>query len=141
MSFTEKNFQTLFTKWAKENPPDDTEVYELKVSKGISIPFDAVKEHQEKALLQAVNKGLYHKISDSPIYTGMKTRFTKPKPFDALHLRASMAYIVILFYKPRKKKEMIFISIHEWLELKKNAVKKSVREKELKEVADFIVKL
>jgi len=64
MSYTEKNFQTMF---GKRNRLQG--VFELKITKGKSISFDAVSEHQIESLMKAQGKGLFHKIADSlPIF-------------------------------------------------------------------------
>lgn len=144
MTFVEKNFQALFTAWIKENRPDQTEVYELKVSKGRSIRFDALREHQNIALLDSIGEsGLYHKIADSPVSWGMDTkmRFTKPKPFDATFIRAEKAYVVVLFYKLRQPKDMLFIDIKKWVFAEACSTKKSIREEDLRLIADKIIRL
>lgn len=126
----EKNFQTEFS---KRNTIKG--VFELKLSKGCSIRFDSVKEHQVSALLSAQSdKGLFHKISDSlPIFGGNKhMRFTAKKPFDCFLIENYPAYVVVMFYTPRKRKNVYYIPIDTWLSLKKNSDKKSIREEELK---------
>ena len=105
----ESNFQTLWHKYLEDNPPDYPEVYELKICKTNRFPFSAVKEHQIDGLIQA-EKGLFYKISDSPIFAGMKTRFTAKKPFDCLWIKAD-AYVCILFYIPRQPKIVAKIPI------------------------------
>jgi len=78
-----------------------------------AMPFNQVAEHQIKALTQAKQGNLYHKIADSPVSWGMNTkmRFTAKKPFDCMNIYKAEAYIVIVYYKPRQKKEFIFIDI------------------------------
>ena len=76
---------------------------------------------------------LYHKISDSPIFGGMKSRFTKQKPFDCLVL-TGLAFVCIMFYKPRKKKEFIAIDIDVWNEEVKTSIRKSLTEERAKEI-------
>ena len=129
----EKNFQTFFTKWIKDHP-QETSVFELKICKLKSIPFDAVKKHQAEALHTAKYGFLYHKINDMPIFAGSKTRFTNPKPFDCFSISAANAYVVIWFYKPRKKKEMIWIDIDEWLYEASTSDRKSLTEERAKEI-------
>ena len=122
----ESNFQSEFS---KRNTLAG--VFELKLCKGTSLPFSSVAEHQEEALLAASwgGKGLFHKISDSPIFSGHKTRFTRPKPFDCFFIRECPAYIVIMWWVPRKKKRAYYINIHEWMALKENTGRKSITEK------------
>lgn len=129
--------QTMFGKYLQENPPEKSGVYELKISKGNSLPFDSVKEHQIKGLMEA-EKGLFHKISDSPIFAGSKMRFTKPKPFDCLFIFAT-SYVVILFYKPRKPKNVYLIKIRKFITEKENSNRKSLTEERVREIADEII--
>ena len=127
----EKNFQTMFSKWIKgKNLP--TTAWELKIVKLKSMPFDAVKEHQVKALLDARFCGLYHKINDAP--WGGKMRFTTPKPFDCFNIAEAEAYVVIWFYHPRQKKEMIWIDINDFVDEKDTSKRKSLTEERAKEI-------
>ena len=146
MTFVEKNFQALFTAWIKENRPDQTEVYELKVSKGRSIRFDALREHQKIALLDSIREdGLYHKIADMPqsFYNkdNSNFRFVAKKPLDCFFIRAKKAYVVVLFYKLRQPKDMLFIDIKKWVFAESCAEKKSIREEDLRLIADKIIRL
>ena len=68
----EKDFQTEFGKRNRIHG-----VFELKFCKGKSLPFKNLAEHQEKALLDASEDGLYHKITDQPVYKDPKL-FTLP---------------------------------------------------------------
>lgn len=124
----EKDIQTIFKKLIEADPPTRTTVYELKLCKGKSFPFSRVAEHQLEALLNAKNGSLFHKISDMPIFTGHQTRFTKKKPFDCLSVYRADAYIVIVYYKPRKKKEFLLIDIDEFILEMQNSERKSLTE-------------
>ena len=120
----EANFQTEFS---KRNVLKG--VFELKLCKGKSLPFSSVAEHQEEALLAVSGGiGLFHKISDSPIFRGSKTRFTKPKPFDCFLLRDYPAFVVIMWWASRKKKAVYYIPIKHWMALKEEAGRKSITE-------------
>ena len=130
----ERDFQTQFKKHNKING-----VFELKLAKGKSMPFSAVPEHQIKALCDvSLGDGLYHKISDSPIFSGSKTRFTKPKPFDCFFLRNIDAYLVVMFYVPRRKKMVYYIKIIEYIDMVDMADRKSMTEEMAKERAAMI---
>jgi len=129
----EKDFQTEFGKRNKT-----VGVFELKFTKGKSLPFNALAEHQEKALLAASGEGLYHKISDFPIFSKSKARFNKPKPFDCFNIANMPAYVVVMFWVPRKKKMVYYITIHDWIEMRKNADRKSVTESMAVEYAEII---
>ena len=134
----EANMQTYFGNYLKSNPPEKTEVYELKICKGHALPFDAVKEHQIKGLLEA-ETGLYHKITDFPIFAGSKARFNRPKPFDCICFNKAKSYVVVWFYKPRKKKIFYKIPIKKFLSLKKAATRKSFTEEMIQDIAEQII--
>ena len=106
----ERDFQTLFS---KRNTL--TGVFELKFvneTKRKSLPFSDLKIHQEQSLVAAhTGEGLFHKISDQPIFAGNKTRFTRKKPFDCLYLKRIDAYVVIMWWLPREKKMVYYINI------------------------------
>lgn len=132
----EREFQTMFAKHNRR-----VGVFELKFCKGKSLPFSALAEHQEKALLDASSStGLYHKITDSPFFKdpGGKMRFTRPKPFDAFLLKNIDAYVVIMWWVPRKKKMVYYIEIKDWLEMREHANRKSTTEKMAIEYATTI---
>ena len=128
----EKDFQTEFSK--RNNIHG---VFELKLSKGCSIRFDAVKEHQREALLKAEDGGIFHKIQDMPFFGGNnKLRFTKPKPFDCFYVIAK-AFVVVMFYTPRQRKNVYYLLIDDWLKAEKASNKKSITEKELTQFSKF----
>lgn len=120
--------QTIWTNHVRHNPPNNAEIWELKYTKGTSIPFDAVKEHQREALLQAKYNGMYHKLTDPPIFPGMKTRFNAKRPFDCMFLKGIQSYVLLWFYKPRKKKVFIKIDIDKFLEAEAISNRKSLTE-------------
>jgi hypothetical protein len=120
----EKHFQTEFGKRNKM-----IGVFELKFCKGKSLPFSALAEHQEKALLAASSSsGLYHKISDFPMFAGSKVRFNSPKPFDCVYLSNMDAYVVIMWWVPRKKKNVYYLWIRDWIDMRNEAGRKSATE-------------
>lgn len=130
----ERDFQTQFKKHNRING-----VFELKLCKGKSMPFSAVPEHQIKALCDiSIGDGLYHKISDSPIFSGNKTRFTKPKPFDCFLLRNINAYLVVMFYVPRRRKMVYYIKITEYIDMVDMAGRKSMTEEMAEERAAIV---
>lgn len=136
----EKDMQVLFGKHLKENPPNQTEVYELKICKGTSLPFNSLAEHQVEALLEAEDKGLYHKVSDQPVSWGMnsKLRFTAKKPFDCFFAKCP-AYVVVWFYKPRQPKFFIKIRIKNFVEMRFKANRKSFTEEMAQEYGNNIL--
>jgi len=136
----EKNIQTLF---GQQNEIEG--FFELKLCKGKSIRWDAVRDHQIAALgLAASETGFYYKIPDSPVSTTQNTdgfRFTKRKPFDCFFLRGLPAYVVICWYVPRKLKTLYYITIGDYVAAMERAAKKSFNEIEAKEMARFVVDL
>jgi penicillin-binding protein-related factor A (putative recombinase) len=120
----ERDFQTEFGKRNKI-----IGVFELKFCKGKSLPFSALADHQEKALLAASSSsGLYHKISDFPVFAGSKVRFNRPKPFDCVYLSNMDAYVVIMWWVPRKKKMVYYIDIDDFINMRDQADRKSITE-------------
>ena len=122
----EANFQTEFKKNNKIHG-----VFELKLCKGTSLPFSSVKEHQRQALLDiSSDTGLYHKIADAPFFEDPKKRmrFTKPKPFDSFLLKNIDAYVVVMFYTPRKKKNVFYIDIERFVRMEEETTRKSFTE-------------
>lgn len=119
----EKDFQTQF---GKRNTIHG--VFELKFTKGKSLPFNSLAEHQEKALLAVSGDGLFHKITDQPVFANSGVRFTRPKPFDAFFLSQTMAYVVVIFWIPRKKKNVYYIKIEDWVEARERVGRKSLTE-------------
>lgn len=128
----EANFQTFWHHYLNDNPPDKPEVYELKLCKTNRFSLAQVKDHQIDGLLKA-QLGLFHKISDSPIFSGMMTRFTAKKPFDCLWIKAD-AFVCVMYYIPRKPKYVAKIPILVFMELLKIFPKKSIT---LDEVVTF----
>lgn len=131
----ESNFQTEF---GKKNKLEG--VFELKFCKGKSLPFNVLAEHQKDALSDISSpRGLYYKLSDFPIFAGSKMRFNKKKPFDCFRLEQIDAYVVVMFWIPRKKKMVYYIAIESWLLMKALAQRKSATEGMCAESADYIV--
>ena len=138
----EKDMQVLFGRWLQENKPERPSAFELKIVKGTSVPFGRVKDHQVTALGAVKNGGLYHKIQDSPVSWGMGSgmRFTKPKPFDCMHLVGD-AYVVLWFYEPRKKKQAMWIDVDTWVNERDTSERKSLTKSRAEEISSFIHEL
>ena len=109
--------QVLFGKYLKDNPPKETEAYELKICKAKSLRFDVVKEHQVKALTEVNDGFFYHKITDPPVFYGMNTQFNVKRPFDCFALINAKSYLIFWFYKPREPKAFIKIAMKDFLDL------------------------
>lgn len=127
----EKDFQIEF---GKRNKIDG--VFELKLCKGSSISFSALADHQERSLVDcSIGNGMYHKIADlpRPKKACLKCRhrihrFQKKKPFDCFLLKNQKAYVVIMFWVPRKKKNVYYIDIRDFIQMRKYANRKSITE-------------
>jgi len=138
----EKDFQVLFSKWIEKNKHifKKSTAFELKIINQIkgkrSLPYTNIKKHQVEALLKVKKEGVYHKISDSPIFQGMKSRFTTQKPFDCFILKGN-AYFVLLYYRPRQPKLMHFIEINTFIQYVDKTKKSSLPEEDAKRLAKF----
>lgn len=136
----EKNLQSIFSAWVKANREkfEKTVVWELKLEKGTSFAFDRVADHQIEGLLESKHQGMYHKISDTPVSWGGQMRFTSKKPLDCMLVKNAEAYVVLCFYKPRQRKETLWIDIDRFLKVKTEAPRKSIREAEARFIAGRI---
>lgn len=115
--------------------------FELKLCKTKSIRFDSVKPHQVKGLLNAKKKGLYHKLSDFPMFAGSKTRFNHRKPWDFFYLKGVPAYVAICFYTPRVEKIVYYIDIEDWIFASEMSDKKSITQSEVEGLCSHILPL
>lgn len=139
---TERQMQTFFGKFVQNNSPSQSEVYELKIAKGTSLPFDSVQTHQKVALLQAEQSHLFHKITDQPWLPDRPYSFTAKKPFDCFVLVKVQSYVVLWFYKPRQPKIFIKIRIKDWIDEQNTSSRKSITEQRAKEIGqEFLVKI
>jgi len=118
----------MFGNYLKSSSPRHTEIYELKITKHGSLPFDHLAKHQEESLINANDDGFYHKISDPPIFYGQNSRFNLPRPFDCLYLVKVPAFVVLWFYKPRQPKVFYKIPIHDFINERETCGRKSLRE-------------
>lgn len=132
----EAQIQTLFSKVIET---DRNAAYELKIVKGTSMPFEAVRSDQIKALRAVKAGGIFHKIQDFP-YSTSGTRFAKAKRFDCFTLQGG-AYIGICFYVPRKPKEVILIDIDEFIRESKKSKRKSITKPRAIEISTRIIKI
>jgi len=109
----ERQLNTLFGKYLKLHPREDTEVYELKRVIANCFNPNVVKQCQIDSLLASLD-GLYHKIADQPSICQL------PKPFDCLWIKATRAFLVPIFYKPRRYKKAFLIPVKEFLKFTKS---------------------
>lgn len=133
MSFQEKDMQTLFGKWVKKNKHlyPRSVAWELKICKGKSLPYSRIEEHQEYYLIETSTVGTFNKLSDAT--PGLKH-------YDCYLIKGD-AYIVIMFYEPRKEKIAYAIDISTWTCYKEKSSRKSITEEECAKIATKIIKL
>lgn len=118
-----------FKHWLEKNQPRGTTCYEFKIvklDKKKSFSFSQVPEHQVDYLVTSLN-GFWYKISDGAAING----FSQPKPFDAIWIKATSAYVVPIFFQPRKIKTAVLIPIWEFVKLRASWKKKSIHLEEL----------
>ena len=131
----EKDIQSKFKNINKKEG-----LFELKLCKGTSLPFDAVDDHQIEALLNgSSDRGVYHKISDAPFGHSGGFRFHKPKPFDCFYFKNVPAYVVICWYIPRKKKAFHYIPVRSFIGKREAVERKSITEQMSAEIAEEVV--
>ena len=124
MAYQEKNFQSEFNRWIKYNFKGSA-AFELKITKGLSLPFSALKEHQQHSLWAVKHGDLVYKIPD----LGFQN------PFDCFKLSQLPAFVVVLFYKgPGKKREFVMIDIDMWSQEEKKSARKSLTEDRAREI-------
>jgi translation initiation factor IF-3 len=82
-------------------------------------------------LLQAKHKGFYYKIPDVGL---------AQKPFDAVIVK-DKAHVAICFWEARVKKICYFVDIDMYMHAKTKAIKKSMREAQVREIKEFEVDL
>ncbi len=123
MKKREAQFQSKFNRWLIYNWFSSA-VFELKVATGKSLPFSAVKNHQEVSLMQTKSAKFIYKISD---FDRMK------KPFDSFCLYKTKAYIVIMFYR-RGNKAFYMIDIDKFIEERILSKRKSLTEEDCKRI-------
>ena len=109
---------------------DYTMAYELKISHSLSVPFSALKEHQERNLLQAKTGKIVFKIPD----LGLQNLF------DGFVLCTIPAFVILCFYVPRESKNFLLIDIQRWIEEKELSERKSITKKRAIEIASLILK-
>lgn len=112
----EKNFQSKFNRWL-QNRYEGNGVFELKLVKRNSLPFDAVKEHQLHALQMAKYQSVVYKIEDGSF---------SQKPFDCFKITCP-SFVVVMFYK-RSQNCFYMIDIDKFLTEKVISKRKSLTE-------------
>lgn len=111
----EKDRTTLFSHWLKVYGRD-TAVYELKICKEKSLPFDRLEEHQLQALCMAKHAQVVFKLPDCGFQN----------PFDLAHWKFVKSYIGIFWYIHRGQKDFTLIDIDAWIVEKEKSDRKSI---------------
>jgi hypothetical protein len=84
---------------------------------------------------------MYHKLVDNLNFSPDRgARPCSQKPFDCFWIKAVEAFVAILWYIPRKPKNLHLIKIDDWIELCKTHPRKSIREDEVEKIS-VIIKL
>jgi len=118
-----------FKHWLEKNKPQQTTCYEFKIvklDKTKSFSFSQVAEHQVEYLMASL-EGFWYKVADNAAING----FSSPKPFDAVWIKASQAYIVPIFFLQRRVKTAVLIPIWEFIKLRAEWKRKSIHLDEL----------
>lgn len=123
----EKDMAGYMGRFIREFHPTASSCYEYKLVKQRAFRFDSVAPHQVDALLQSISGGFYRKEPDMAAISG----FSGQKPFDAYYMVAKEAFVVVMFYEPRKPKAVFFIPIKEFINLRKVWPRKSIRKEDL----------
>ena len=128
MAKREANFGLLFRRWLKSQKNMPSAAFELKQTTKHYIPFNALAEHQENALL-AVNssKGILYKAPDDS--RGVK-------PFDYFFLSRSCAFVVI-----RYPNTFEVIPIDSWIMEREKSHRKSLTSERARQISTISVKL
>jgi hypothetical protein len=126
---TEADFQIKFTRWLRNCWKQGSAAFELKIIKGDSIPFSAVKTHQLAALKVVQGATFTYKIPDVGI---------AQKPFDAFVLHHAPGYVVIYFYTKRGEKEFYMILANEWEAESERSIRRSLTRKRAEELSTVV---
>ena len=126
MSYTERDMQSRFTKWLRNQRRKGnfthSAVFELKCCKKPSLGLYDFQEQQLPKLRAATtDKGVYKKLTD--LDPGLK-------PCDAMQVVNSKAYIVIEWYEKHATHEIVMIEIDDWDEWFEDADRKSIPKEE-----------
>ena len=122
----ERHYIPLIMKYLRDTVKQSCAV-EVKLARGNSLPFSALSEHQERALILASGKGMYHKIADG---SGQQT------PFDAFCLVGVPAYVAIVYGKV-----CCLILINDFVQEKLESKRKSLTSTRAEQLSTISIKL
>lgn len=125
--------QSLFSRWVRKNKNkfDKASAFELKITKTEKLYYKQVKSHQYHYLEESTKDGTYHKISDQSLDV---------KPYDCFLLKGD-AYVVLMFFKPKKKKIAYLIPIKNFNIHREYSSKKFITEHECESISTLIAEL
>ncbi len=121
----EASFNSYFNKWLK-NVHKKTGAYELKQTKGNSLPFDAVVPHQVAALLQVKHGVFVFKIPDAGYQN----------PYDCYSMVKQPAYVVIKY-----PDFFCLIDIDDWVVEEGLLERRSLTSSRAREISTVVVEL
>ena len=125
----EKDIQSLFTKWVRQNYKESA-AWELKVCKqGRALAYTAFQPQQIPSLLKAKHECIYKKLSDMD---------PSLKPFDALQICRSKAYVVVVWYKPYCLKEAVWLDIDAFVHEQETSQRKSLTQERARQIAEKV---
>jgi hypothetical protein len=130
----EADVQTKFNQYVKARwPKGRSAAFELKIVKGLSLPFSNVQEHQVAGLLASKIGKLVYKIPDAGL---------GKKPFDSMVLSETEAYVVAIFYRERQYTKAYLIDVEVWVTESETSSRASLTEERAQEIASdvFILK-
>jgi hypothetical protein len=126
----EQKFTTDFKKWLEGTTfVKGSAAFELKVTLGPSIAFDAFEPHQLLALRRTKHGRFSWKIADDSIGV---------KPYDVFFFDSAQAYVVIAFKRNGRIKSFWIVDIDSWDECVLHSKKKSITEAELRAKMDGV---
>jgi hypothetical protein len=119
----ERDFYRPVQNWVRSNL-NQTAVIELKLVKEGRFRLSDMRPHQLQSLSQCKHNNMVYKIPDAGY---------DQKPFDICYWNKTNAYIGVIFYEPRKKKNLYLIDIDSIVTFDSSKV--SYSEEELSQLA------
>lgn len=116
----EKDLYSPVQRWIKSQLRRTCAI-ELKIVKGKSFNFKELKPHQVQNLLSAKNQTFTYKIPDVGF---------DQKPFDIVVLSHVPAFVAVVFYEERKKKNLYLMDIDVFFRISGASIKPTLSELE-----------
>jgi len=122
--FLEKDFQALVSKYLRTKAWASFP-YELKISKGKTLPFSKFEPQQLPSLVKAKHGILHYKMSDASLGC---------KPCDGFVFKGSEAYVGIMYNVNEQQDTAHFIDIDDVMEIK-NDGQRSIKLKDIQAIS------